>query len=73
MNPIRMTPAQIRREGLAALIERLGPGGALAFIRLCGVSLGDYTAERAEIIRDLTLETLLSDVKQTERSVAEPS
>jgi hypothetical protein len=60
-----MSPERLRREGTAALIERLGPGGALAFLRQCGAGAGDYTACRAEVVGHLTLEELLAEALAT--------
>jgi len=66
-----MSPADIRREGIAALVERLGPGGALSFVRQCGVSVGDYTAGRAEMMRDATLDELVAEVHPIEQRAAD--
>ncbi len=53
MDQKHTSPERILREGIAALTKRLGPGGALFFVRQCRDVVGDYTAERAEIIGDL--------------------
>jgi len=52
------TPHQIAVEGFAALVERLGPGGALQFLHQYEVGQGDYTKERKKILRDVTLTDL---------------
>ena len=52
------TPHQIAVEGFAALVERLGPGGALQFLHQYEVGQGDYTKERKKIFREITLADL---------------
>ncbi len=46
----------LRKEGLKALAEKLGPIGMINFIRLFDNGSGDYTKERNEIIKDITAE-----------------
>jgi len=46
MNLRKMTLEQIRQLGMEALIEKLGPGGALRFLQQFEVGSGDYTKER---------------------------
>jgi hypothetical protein len=41
-----MTPAQLRRAGLAALIRELGPIGMVRFLQQLETGSGDYSAER---------------------------
>lgn len=52
------TPHRIAVEGFAALVERLGPGGALQFLHQYEVGQGDYTKERKQILRGITLADL---------------
>jgi hypothetical protein len=46
MNHSIMTPAQIRRAGLAALAWELGPVGMVRFLQQLEAGSGDYSAER---------------------------
>jgi len=46
----------IRREGLKALKERLGTIGMIKFIQMYSDGKGDYTAEREELLKDVTIE-----------------
>lgn len=44
----------LRKEGVNALTERLGPIGMVNFIRLFDNGNGDYSTERREIIKDIS-------------------
>lgn len=54
-----LTPQDIRREGFRALLERLGPVGAIRFIQQYDAGRGDYTAERKSWLGDLTIDEVL--------------
>ncbi len=53
----------IRRMGIEALTEKLGPVGMVEFIRQFDSGYGDYTKERHEWLDDLDIDTI---VKQAE-------
>ena len=53
----------IRRMGIEALIEKLGPVGMAEFIRQFDSGYGDYTKERHEWLDDINIELI---VKQAE-------
>ncbi len=53
----------IRREGLKALSEQLGAVGAVMFMRQFENSYGDYTEERIEKFKDITLDDIVSSIK----------
>ena len=44
----------LKKEGLEALSERLGPVGMVNFIRLFGSGYGDYSSERHETLGGFT-------------------
>ena len=46
----------IKKEGLKALKEKLGPLGTIKFIQMYSDGKGDYTAEREELLKDVTIE-----------------
>ncbi len=47
---------KIRRDGLKALKEKLGVEGMIKFIQMYSDGKGDYTEERDEILKDVTIE-----------------
>lgn len=47
---------KIRREGLKALKEKLGVEGMIKFIQMYSDGKGDYTKEREELLKDITIE-----------------
>lgn len=53
----------IRRMGIEALTEKLGPVGMVEFMRQFDSGYGDYTKERHEWLDDIDIETI---VKQAE-------
>ena len=56
----------LRREGLAALSERLGSAGMVNFIRLFDSGSGDYSKERREIVENTSKEEILDFLRDEE-------
>jgi hypothetical protein len=56
------TPHEVAVQGFAALVEKLGPGGALQFIHQFEQGQGDYTKERVAILKGVTLKQLQSEL-----------
>jgi hypothetical protein len=52
------TPNEIASAGFESLVQSLGPGGALQFILHYERGLGDYTKERAGLLKNLKLKGL---------------
>lgn len=46
----------IRDEGLKALKEKLGPVRMVKFIQMYSDGKGDYTKEKEELLKDVTIE-----------------
>lgn len=63
MNTTRMTNAQIRVLGWEALIERLGPSGALRFAVLTEAGSGNYAETRHRMLGSLSVDELISRMK----------
>jgi len=63
MNSIARDLGTIRRMGIEALTEKLGPVGMAEFIRQFDSGYGDYTKERHEWLDGIDIETI---VKQAE-------
>lgn len=55
--------ATIRKMGIEALTEKLGPVGMVEFIRQFDSGYGDYTKERHEWLDDMDIDAI---VKQAE-------
>ena len=51
-------PVALRKAGLDALTKELGPLGMALFMLQFDVGYGDYTEERDEILKDVTLENI---------------
>lgn len=62
----KMTPAELEREGFRALCERLGVAGAFRYLQQAGLTSGDYTREKEEYLRGLTLEQAVQDARRIE-------
>jgi len=57
-------PAALRKAGLDALTRELGPLGMALFMRQYDNGYGDYTAERDELLKDVTLEEIERELKE---------
>lgn len=47
---------KIRKDGLKALKDKLGVEGMIKFIQMYSNGKGDYTKERKELLKDITIE-----------------
>jgi hypothetical protein len=59
MSTVRLTNAEIRARGWEALLEKLGPSGALRFAMQTERGQGDYSARRHRMLGGLTIDQLL--------------
>ena len=58
-----MTIPEIRKAGLEALRERLGPAGMLQFLQLYDSGQGDYTKDRHAWLKDVSVEDVAQSVR----------
>ena len=58
-----LTIPELRRAGLEALRERLGPAGTVRFLQLFDPGFGDYTADRDGWLGDLTVDQIARDIE----------
>ena len=58
----KMTAEEIRNEGLEALVERLGPLGAIEFIQLFYKGSGNYTEERHQWLPNENAEKVVRNI-----------
>jgi len=54
----------IRERGFKALTQELGPSGMAVFIRQFENGSGNYTYEREELMKDLTIDDIVSSIKK---------
>ena len=73
MNTARLTNAEIRARGWDALVESLGPSGALRFAMQTEQGHGDYAARRHRMLGGLSVDQLLARMRpRTARSRRRP-
>ena len=54
----------IRERGFNALTKELGPSGMAIFIRQFDNGSGNYTEERDELLKDVTIDDIVASVKK---------
>ena len=64
MSTIRLTNAEIRARGWEALLEKLGPSGALRFAMQTERGQGDYAARRQRLLGGLSVDQLLTRMRR---------
>jgi hypothetical protein len=55
-------------EGWKALTEKLGPAGAMRFMMQYDPGDGDYSLERHEIFKSVTLDQITDEIRRSEPS-----
>ncbi len=65
-NPLSVP--ELRREGFRALIERLGPTDAIRFIQQFDTGHGDFTKDRRDLFKDLTLDEIIREIEARRKS-----
>jgi len=68
MNLRKMTLEQIRRMGMKALIERLGPAGMLRFLQQFELGSGDYSKERHTWLGEADVKTLAREIRRRRKA-----
>lgn len=68
MNQRTLTLPEVRREGLKALLERLGPAGTLRFLQQYDPGHGDYTQDRSAWLEGVTVEEIIDGARQARAS-----
>jgi hypothetical protein len=61
-----MTMNEIRKAGIEALTQALGPAGMLRFIQQFDLGHGDYTKDREKLLEHYTIEEIIEGIKQLE-------
>ena len=61
------TLSEIKIKGWEALVKELGHAGATKFILLYESGEGDYTRSRKELLKDLTIEEIIREIKSKKK------
>jgi len=67
MNSEKLTDAEIRALGWQALVDKLGPSGALRFALQTERGYGDYAELRHQMLGKLSVDELLTQMRQSKR------
>ncbi len=59
----RTTLAEIREQGIEALVNALGPTGMARFLQQFEMGGGDYTRDRETWLKDLTVQDVVTGIK----------
>lgn len=60
----QLTDEQFERHALGLLQRELGPNGLARFLRLNRSGTGDYTRDREQWQKDLTLDQILDSIRE---------
>jgi hypothetical protein len=56
--------AEVTQEAIRVLIQELGPVNAVRFVNQFTVGYGNYIEERDRLFADMTLDDIVSEIKQ---------
>lgn len=69
MSSRTLSMPEIRKAGMEALLERLGPEGTLRFLQQYNPGQGDYTTERHTWLDRISLEEIEESLRRRRGSV----
>ena len=61
--------SEIREKGFNALAKELGPSDMAVFIRQFENGSGDYTEEREELLKDLTIDDIVASINRRKAGI----
>ena len=64
MNTQTLSPAVIRKAGLEAVAKKLGPLGMVRFLQQFETGRGDYTKERDQLLKDMDIQDIISEIRK---------
>ena len=70
MNTQDMTPEQLRRLGIEALNNKLGPVATVRFLQLFDKGVGDYTQERRDLMKSLDVPKIVEEIRSKKKPAA---
>ena len=59
-----ITPIELNQKGFQALADSLGYADAIRFLKLFDSGSGNYTQERHQWLNHVTLEEILTDIRE---------
>jgi len=62
--------SEINDEAIRLLVREMGAADAARFIRQFTTGYGDYTEERKELFKDLTLEEAIEEIRKEKKKEA---
>ena len=62
--------SEINDEAIRLLVREMGAADAARFIRQFTTGYGDYTEERKELFKDLTLEKAIEEIRREKKKEA---
>lgn len=65
-----MTLAEINRQAFSTLVESLGYVNAVRFFKQFDTGTGDYTRDRQQLLGDVTLEGIWSEIQQRQQDAS---
>jgi hypothetical protein len=63
----KVPPAEIRKRGIEALAKALGPVGLVRFLQQFELGSGDYTRDREEWLKGLTVSDVVEEIKSSRK------
>lgn len=64
MNTKKLTPADIRKLGIEAIVKELEPVGMIRFFQQYELGYGDYTKERSSILQEEDVKSIVKKIKR---------
>ena len=64
----QMSLRELRREGVQALLDRLGPAGTMRFLQDFDAGYGDYTRDRRQWLDGLTVEEIKQEIERRKQA-----
>ena len=65
MNTLKLTDNEIHELGIRALMDKLGPDGAIRFLRQFDNGAGNYSVDRDQWLTVPDVETLANQIRET--------
>ena len=64
---MELNPVEIRKKGIEALNNALGPVGMVRFLHQFETGTGDYTKERDHWLKDYNFDSIIDEIKKKQK------